>query len=141
MNDWALPAHLQENNATTVTLARMPRATGDGGGRGGSRGGNQGQTGSGYGAGGGGGYTAYGSHDTGSYGYGHGHHSGYGHGHHKLEKCPEGIPIEQAILGIAGAAAAAFGILFRAVTQATATKRRRKRRVIRIRISFLSTYL
>ena len=41
--------------------------------------------------------------------------------------CPEGIPIEQAILGIAGAAAAAFGILFRAVTQATATKRRRKR--------------
>ena len=112
------------DNTTTVALSRVPRATGGGGGGGSQRNGNS-QTGSGYG---GYGNTAYGSHDTGSYGYGHGHHSGYGHhGHHKLEKCPEGIPIEQAILGIAGAAAAAFGILFRAVTQATATKRRRKR--------------
>lgn len=47
--------------------------------------------------------------------------SGYG------SYCPEGIPVEQAILGILAAFAASFGFLFTAVTMITGRRRRRKR--------------
>ena len=50
--------------------------------------------------------------------------SGYGH---KVEKCPEGVPIEQALFAILAASAVAFGVLFRAVTQATMGRRRKRR--------------
>ena len=50
--------------------------------------------------------------------------SGYGH---KVEYCPEGIPVEQALFAILASFAAAFGFLFRAITMATATRRRKKR--------------
>ena len=48
--------------------------------------------------------------------------AGYGH---KVEKCPEGVPVDQALFAIAAAAAASFGILFRAVTQATMGRKKR----------------
>lgn len=50
-----------------------------------------------------------------------------GYGYDKKMECPEGIPVEQAIFGALAAFAAAFGFLFRAVTMATATGRRKKR--------------
>ena len=53
-----------------------------------------------------------------------GAYSGYG-GSQEIY-CPEGIPVEQALFGILAAFGASFGFLFRAVTIATA-KRRRKR--------------
>ena len=42
-----------------------------------------------------------------------------GYGHDKIEHCPEGIPVEQAVFAILAAFAAAFAALFRALTQAT----------------------
>ena len=39
--------------------------------------------------------------------------------------CPEGIPIEQALFGILAAFGASFGVLFRAVTQATQKRKKR----------------
>ena len=52
--------------------------------------------------------------------------SGYGHGHHKIEYCPEGIPLEQAIFLALAAFAASFGVLYRAVTMALGKKRRKR---------------
>ncbi|TRY80267.1 hypothetical protein TCAL_15419 [Tigriopus californicus] len=46
-------------------------------------------------------------------------------GHGYAEYCPEGIPVEQALFAILAAFAAAFGFLFRAVTLATARRKRR----------------
>ena len=40
--------------------------------------------------------------------------------------CPEGIPAELAILGLLGAFAVAFGVLYRAVTLKTAGRRKRR---------------
>ena len=51
--------------------------------------------------------------------------SGYGHGH-KVEYCPEGIPLEQALFLALAAFAASFGILYRAVTMALGRKRRKR---------------
>ncbi len=51
--------------------------------------------------------------------------SGYGHDH-KIEYCPEGIPVEQALFGILAAFAASFGVLYRALTQATMGRRRKR---------------
>ncbi len=48
--------------------------------------------------------------------------SGYG------DKCKKGIPVEQALFATLAAALAAFGFLFRAVTQAQGRRRRRRRR-------------
>lgn len=48
--------------------------------------------------------------------------SGYGHETY----CPEGIPVEQAIFGILAAFAVSFGFLFRAVTQITGGRRRKR---------------
>ena len=53
--------------------------------------------------------------------------SGYGH---KVEECPEGVPVDQALFAIAAAAAASFGILFRAVTQATMGRKKRSQNFI-----------
>jgi len=49
-------------------------------------------------------------------------HSGYG-----KKECKDGIPVEQALAALLAAFTAAFGFLFRAVTQAQARRRRRKR--------------
>ena len=46
--------------------------------------------------------------------------SGYGH-------CPEGIPVEFALLSILAAFGVAFGILYRTLTLTTAGGRRKKR--------------
>ena len=40
--------------------------------------------------------------------------------------CPEGIPAELAILGLLGAFAVAFGVLYRAVTLKTGGRRKRR---------------
>ena len=48
--------------------------------------------------------------------------SGYGH-----TECPQGIPIEFALLSILAAFGAAFGILYVALTQQTMGRRRRRR--------------
>ena len=47
--------------------------------------------------------------------------SGYGH-----SECPQGIPIEFALLSILAAFGAAFGILYVALTQQTMGRRRRR---------------
>ena len=47
--------------------------------------------------------------------------SGYGH-----TECPQGIPIEFALLSILAAFGAAFGILYVALTQQTMGRRRRR---------------
>ena len=41
--------------------------------------------------------------------------------------CPEGIPVEIAILSLLGAFAVAFGILYRAVTLKTAGRRKKRK--------------
>ena len=52
-------------------------------------------------------------------GYGH---SGYGHETY----CPEGVPVEAALLAILGAFGAAFGVLYTAITMITAAKRKKR---------------
>ena len=55
--------------------------------------------------------------------------SGYGGGgHDDTTYCPEGVPVETALLSILGAFAAAFGLLFTTITMITMMGRRRKKR-------------
>ena len=57
--------------------------------------------------------------------------SGYGSygGGHDTTYCPEGVPVETALLAILGAFAAAFGLLFTTITMITMGRRRKKRQV------------
>ena len=49
--------------------------------------------------------------------------SGGGYGH---TECPQGIPVEFALLSILAAFGVAFGVLFMALTQQTGGRRRRR---------------
>ena len=49
--------------------------------------------------------------------------SGYGHETY----CPEGVPVEAALLAILGGFAAAFGVLYTAITMITGAARKKRR--------------
>lgn len=53
--------------------------------------------------------------------------SGYGGGD-DTTYCPEGVPVETALLTILGAFAASFGLLFTTITMITMMDRRRRKR-------------
>ena len=55
--------------------------------------------------------------------------SGYGHDHYEptpTSFCPDGVPLEFALLSLLAAFGAAFGILYVALTQAGGGRRRRR---------------
>ena len=54
--------------------------------------------------------------------------SGYGGGggHDDTTYCPEGVPVETALLTILGAFAASFGLLFTTITMITMMRRRKR---------------
>ena len=54
--------------------------------------------------------------------------SGYGGGD-SVTYCPEGVPVEAALLAILGAFAASFGVLFTTITMITGRRRKKKRQI------------